>query len=307
MINVALDTEILLALSKWHDQKFDEDGIIHSIAKFNGSIYPSYVKRMIMQNGLKNPKIFDDSWLNTLIKVEREGEEPNRIYPNLNNIIWLYNMIKSGEIKAYRLPTVAHEFDKCDIDRSFVYEYIPVLQVEIEDRPKFSFERNYIAQQYVEAGAIDKTKLPASSSDYVPRRARKIAEASRVGLYLMVKREDFYIHNAPGDYLRRTTIQDINRECNLYFEHNTGAMLPTSPISFTSFIKCLKRDHKDACQKAFYGKRPSIENNTYIPDGKMDNLTEIRAMYRPIVEDGEDMYPSVSPNIEDEYLPRHKS
>lgn len=269
MINVALDYEIVLALSKWHERDFDKNGIIHELVNKFGTPYPSRVKELT-QNG-EMPEILKDHWLGTIVRRQSNGD---RIYTNLDNIIRLYNLIVEGKVNAWILPTVSKEFKVNPISKKFAYKYCKKVFFTDNDWEKFSKERAILANSYLETGAIDKPTCTIQAEDYLPHSARKMAEASRLGMFLIVKRTDKYMHKfSDEDYLRSSMIIDCNNMYNLRFLVNNGKYLTTSPITLATFVQCQNMQKNYNNQKAYCTMEVSIDdNNMYVPDGRMDKV-----------------------------------
>ena len=279
MKHIALDYEILLALSKWHERDFDKNGIIHELVEKCGTPYPSVVRKKT--KNCEYPEIMKDSWLSVIVRRQNSGD---KIYTNLDNIIRLYTLIKYNKVTAWILPTVTKQFKRNPISKDFVNTYCKKIVFKQEDWEKFVKERTILAKSYIESGAIEKDGYIESEGDYIPQVARKIAEASRIGLYLVVKREDKYLHKfSQGDYLRASTVVDCNKNYDLLFLSNCQKYLSVSPITLATFVQCENGQKNYRNPKSYCTLEINVdENGVYVPDGKMDNVDDIKLTERDI-------------------------
>lgn len=297
MIEMAVDTEILMALSKWHNaEKFDSDNILHDMYSQYGKIFPSKVKAKVGDG--ERPKILEDAWLNNVIRTPISG---NKVYAHLNDLISLYNEIVAGNVNVYMTPTVESEVKRIDIDKSFIEQYVPAIKFDKDefDVQKFMFERNLIAQQYIKKGAIEEKFRNEIQEGYIGHRARKMAEASRCGLNFIVKRDDLYLHKEDGDFARARQIREINESLNLNFATNASWRSSVAPYSLRSFMGALYMSRETGVEKSFYFVDPSVKRGAdvmYFQDGRMDDLKIVREQYRPIDEPavGYEDYPYVN-------------
>lgn len=299
MIEIAVDTEILLALSKWHNkEEFDKDNLLHDLYDQYGKLLPSKVKAGIGDG--ERPKLLEDAWLNNISRTPVTG---NKMFTHLNDLIILYNEIVAGNIKVYMMPTVENEVKNLDVNKNFIEQYVSAVQFfkDEYDVQKFMFERNLIAQQYAEKGAIEEKFRKGVHEGYISHRARKMAEASRCGLNFIVKRDDIYVHREDGDFARAQQIRQINQNLNLNFVTNSLRRSSAIPQTLRSFIGSLYMSRETKNEKSFYLTNPNVKGHAeamYFPDGKMDDLKIVKDQYRPIDEpaEGYENYPYVDEN-----------
>lgn len=295
---IALDTDVLLELSKWTDKTFDDEGLIHKMVEMYNCVLPSRVNALSLEG--KDVKLFEDSWLSHITRLPNTN---NRIYPNLNDIINLYKAIVAGEVLAFRLPTVEKEFENDEVDKAFVEKYIPAIRIAPDDAPKFFFERDTLAREYIKDKAMPGNDVKTFES-YIPHRVRKMAEASLVGIPFIVKRADHYIDVNEGDFVRANAIRNVNIKMGLYQLANSGYTTAVWPTKLHSFMGSIYNVSKgDTRKRSFYFVDSNLRGKDYVPTDKMDDLPQVTKQFRPIDEAGKEYgdFPYVSKNIEDEY------
>lgn len=279
MKHIALDYEILLALTKWHTRDFDKNGIIHELVEKFGTPYPSHVKARTKDTDY--PEILKDKWLGEIVRRQNNGD---KIYTNLDNIIRLYNLIVNGKVNAWVLPTVSKEIKANPMSKDFINNFCKKVKFTNDDWEKFYNERKILATSYIQSGAIEQSGYVQMEEDYIPHSARKMAEASRLGLFLVIKRDDRYLHKfSKGDYLRSSTIIDCNNAYGLQFLANNHKYLTASPITLATFIQCENMQKVYRNPKAYCTLELSVdEDGFYIPDGKMDKVDAVRLPQKDI-------------------------
>ena len=259
-IKIAVDSNIIISLSKFINPKFDPDNVVHELLKQDHQVmantYKGTPKKFL-------PPLLRDNYLGTL----ELGDDGSYSYQRLIDIYRLYSALKHGSIELCVTPLVFLETNKPS-NKDFLDNYCTILTVSDVDAPEFYTLRNELATKYTESGAMEeildgrRMKMQPSNDAYI------MAEASLFGLDLITANERDFIHEDVflKDYKRQNAILEINKEEDISFisNHNKSVFYP-SPKNLATFIAKLKRHFRDKNFKVMYfAENPKIdENNQY--------------------------------------------
>ena len=119
-IKVAIDADLLMALTKWHEKEFfDKDGVLHKADSLH-RLYPSFVRREIVENNLDIPEILNDRWLSSI----HISKSLDKYYQNLVNVIYLYKFATQGIVQLCVNTAVYKHFKTYNVPFDFVDKYV---------------------------------------------------------------------------------------------------------------------------------------------------------------------------------------
>lgn len=259
-IKIAVDSNIIIALSKYMDPKFDPDNEIHNAVK-KGS---AHLTMLYKDKPFKElPPLLQDNYLG---KLER-GIDNNYYFARLTNISKLAYSLKKGTIEICATPLVFLETNK-SATLAFYNKYCTILTVADNDAIEFFRKRDILAEAYTKGRAMDQILNGKTMETQPSNDAYIMAEASMFGLDLVTANEKHFVHvNVHNkDYKLSNRIQTINEEFGLCFKSNIKGkvFIPTSrPVD--SMVSKVTKYVKDPEYKSlFFANSANIdENNQY--------------------------------------------
>ena len=255
-IKIAADSNIIIALSKFMDPKFDPDNELHDLMALKTSlpsaIYPDLDKKDL-------PPILKDRWMGQLA-AQADG---TLYYQNLLDIYNLAKAIQRGQIELCVTPLVYLETYRHHI-ADFIKQYCPVLTVKDSDAEEFYALRNQLAEKYVESGAMEATLNGKTMTMQPSNDAYIMAEAALFGLDLITANEKDFIHKivADADYKRQNGITQVNYDENIVYKSNIKGQcfIPTSK-NLASFLSKLKKHFRKRINGIIFNENPNIDEN----------------------------------------------
>lgn len=245
-IVVAVDEEILMALTKWHLKSiYDRDGIVQT-ALDNRKLHPTFVKQKMRDLNADVPLILQDRWLGQF-KVDWKGD---KYYDNLKDITWLYQFVQEGIVKLAIPPRAWFGFNNLGMAMDYYYDAgVKITNYKNQYYAEFVHYKESLIRRYIIQNALKTREGQISSSAH-----SKTAEISLFGLPMIVKREDIYVHEdtEARDFNYRRKIKEINSNAGLMFETNSAFKSPASPLTINQFVQMIRKYLNGQESKFFY-------------------------------------------------------
>ena len=265
-IKVEIDADILLALSKWHEQSFfDKEGVMHKLFE-QGEMSPFYLEKELKNNSYSYPVILKDKWL-SLMKKDRKG---HLHYDNLNNIAFLYKCATEGIVQLCVNNAVLKHFASYKISPDFLNEYVIPIRYTEEMKKDYRHSKERLLERYIKYKVLGENV----ENNLYNASCNKLAHASLQGLDFIVKRDDIFIHRRPmyKDFEYADNIIDANLDVNLTFNTTLGKKYAPHPQTLNTFVIQLKYYLMGEFSRLYAFTESNIDENYIFTPNVMPNF-----------------------------------